>query len=574
MTIETPRAAASPQRTLHIGGSGLPWAGAATLGWFGSYDLIYCEPGKDSEAEQSSFIQALRTGLGMLHRWNGRVVWIVNEYFSAKIAGEIGAGELVPLPALPEGRILTFLGDITGRASPLSAFRDLPHGWTTFATWTDRARTAAVTVGTMSGDERWIVAPRGMEPRDFLVPHEDLQRYLPVAWILFLVLATLFLGRREYRRVQEQYDADVARVATVDVPGIIAEREIGSDDAAGRMLRRVLSEHSKELTSIATELRFAQTPTQLLETSGSDYRGRAHFLLALASGDLDGAYRAAEAAMTRADDESKWARLLTDTLWQRAVESLLELDFQHSEPYAAMFLELSNRQARSAKDREGVQPERNRTLARILLRELRSPRIYSLCGDPEKAREFGRLLGGDWGEALPETTPALIQARRRNASEQCRGKQSQPFDYAVLETLEKIDSRTDLAALPVCGIAPAECAFLKHRAALLEYDKALSSGNTTPSPIPAALQFAADCSYLSDDLLTTVTTIATDDAVKSGLRVDFPALDAALVCVGEDSDHRLIIGNNLEQLPCDALEGQLTAARAPLSAALLNRCRP
>lgn len=564
-TNATPSALRRPH-VLRVGGAGgMSWAEVSSVEWFGSFDVIYCEPVTGTEEQQEAFATTLREATSILHRWSGKIVWIGNEHFSRRIAEAIGCGEPVALPSLPPGEILTTLGALDSGAQPLFALPDLPHGWSPFATWRSRDRTAEVVVGAMSSDERWIVTAPGIAAEEFVLPYEKLQRHLPVVWIASLALVILFLGTREYARIVARYEAGVARVGATDVRQYIVGQQVVGDSAADRMLHRILWEQSSAITSIADEIRFTKTPFQLWKGSASDEAGSTHFQLALLSGDLDATYRiGAAAAATENAHETNWPALLTDTLWQRAVESLLEIDFVHAEMYAVLYVRLSDLHARRATSRDDLQTERNRTLARILLRELHSPRIYSLCSQPENARNFGSLLGGEFGKTLAPTTPALAALRAVNVATQCKGKTAQMVDYTGLSELEQIGASTETAELDVCDIAPTECTFLVHRSALRQ-------GDDLQLSIEKSLTFAASCSYLSDDLLSALTEAIVSSPEKRSLRIDVRSLDNALACVDESSDyaHFIEVG---EELPCAVLTGGVTVLRSPITRDLKAGC--
>lgn len=567
-TLDATTAAPSALRrpnVLRVGGAGgMSWAEVSSVEWFGSFDVIYCQPVTGTEEQQEALATTLCEATSVLHRWSGKIVWIANEHFSRRIAEAIGCGEPVALPSLPPGEILTTLGAMDSGAQPLFAFPDLPHGWSPFATWRSRDRTAEVVVGAMSSDERWIVSASGIAAEEFVLPYEKLQRHLPVVWIASLALAILFLGTREYARMAARYEAGVARVGATDVRRYIVGQQVAGDSAADRMAHRILWEQSSAITSIADEIRFAKTPFQLWKGSASDEAGSTHFQLALLSGDLDATYRIGAAATENAQ-ETDWPALLTGTLWQRSVESLLEVDFVHAEMYAVLYVRLSDLHARRATSRDDLQTERNRTLARILLRELHTPRIYSLCSQPESARNFGSLLGGEFGKMLAPSTPALAALRAVNIATQCQGKTAQMVDYTGLSDLELIGASTETAELGVCDIAPTECAFLMHRSALRQ-------GDDLQSSIEKSLAFASSCSYLSDDLLSALTEAVGSSSEKRGLRIDVKSLDNALACVDESSDYAHFIAEVGEELPCAVLTGGVTALRSPITRQLQAGC--
>lgn len=566
--VTTSASAVLPRpRVLRVGGvGGLTWAEVASVEWFGSFDVIYCEPVTGTEDQQEAFASRLREAISVLRRWSGRIVWIANEHFSLRLAEAIGCGERVALPTLPPGVTLTVLGAMEADGTqPFFALRDLPVSWSPFATWRSHDRSSEVIVGAMSADERWVVTAPGIAAEDFVLRYEKLQRYLPMIWIVSLALALLLLGSREYSETAARYNEDVSRIGTVNVRQLIAGDQVSGDSSADRMLHRILWDRSSALLSITDEIRFAKTPFQLWKASTKDEDGSLHFQLALLSADLDAAYRiGAAAAATDTVDGTNWPELLTDTLWQRAVESLLELDFVHAEIYTAMYVRLSELHVRRETNRENLEIERNRTLARILLRELRSPRIYSLCKQPENARHFGMLLGSPFGEHLPATTPELTALRAANISTQCRGKAAESVDYAGLSELEMIDADTDINDVRICRLAETECAFLVHRSRLRRTDVAQSA-------VAESMAFASTCSYLSDDLISALTHAAAESMQKS-LRIDVNSLDNALACVDENSDYAQFITDVGDELPCAVLRGGATSLRSPIARQLLEGC--
>ncbi len=538
-----------------IGGSeaNLAWKDALSSSALTTYDVIFCEPDRLEEAEIAA-VRHLRDLVAVDRRWRGRVVWTINEHFTSNLGKEIGCGEVVHLP-LPPGRVLSMVRPGDG-VQPVKVLRDPPDDWRAIAKWRSNDGKSEVLVGAISHDTRFVVVPPGFSAEAFVLPYERIQRLLPFAWVLLLALTGFLLVQHEYARTEKLFKNASARIGGVKEEEFEAPpRHDAPADAtpAGRLVDWLLGQPRVFVTSISPEIRLTATPFQLWKKSTHEQRSTAYFDLSLASGDLASAYRIAKASIEEKNDATNWPRLLTSTLWQRAVASLYELDLESAEIYTGMYVDLTNVYAVVAEDDLG--PQRNRTLAHILLDELHSPRAESLCVDPEAARAFGRLLGGNWGRPLPANLEGLRERREENRRSACpNGTFIQPtVDYGELAMLETIDADTDISTVDLCSVLEVECGFLQHRAALLRYERELLTDVLRArSPVNAALQFSSDCTYLSDDLLDIVFAISRPETRRRGLRIDDAALDRALACVEPTSDYATLLKRAVGGLPCDA----------------------
>jgi hypothetical protein len=257
-----------------------------------------------------------------------------------------------------------------------------------------------------------------------------------------ILLAFLVCAVQRYRHQQNSYHKRLATLQDIEPldPDTLAHiAGISTDthwyEPERRMVQDILIEQFDYLppaSSFASNRpanQLAMTTTDdLLDLQSSDY------LLALISGDLYAAFDVATKINPSSEARDTMMPILTDTLWQTAVEYLHELHFRGATQYTEIYLELSQHMLEGADNESELEPPRNRTLAHILQRELKSGRARSLCGSPGVQDSFGALLGGDWGTALPETdSPELAQRRKANAQSFCQNHQKiAPIPYEQL----------------------------------------------------------------------------------------------------------------------------------------------
>ncbi|MFZ2491418.1 MAG: hypothetical protein WA208_08025 [Thermoanaerobaculia bacterium] len=334
---------------------------------------------------------------------------------------------------------------------------------------------------------------------------------------------------------------------------VLSERLLTSERSLS-MLRQAIGESAGSTLSPEELWRQSELPAGV--------RSEAYFRLALVSGDLRSSFRIARYTEFGDEDHYRWHQLLTATIWQTAIESLVEADFRRALPFAQIYVKVLDQIAKAATGEVYEQgPERNRTLARMLVREFENERIWGVCSDLKEAQFFGRLLGGSWGYGLDDgASTSQIKRAARNRAEQCPGRETtQVPGYHALTVADQFlgaseSSERDAADSAVATFAalfPDEFAMLSGRASLLgigvPYDD-VSLRHAADAGAKTLLDLAARPSYLADDALNEVLQNAT------GLTLAAGTLDKAVaVAMRVKGDKALDIETRVSQLDCETV---------------------
>jgi hypothetical protein len=547
------------------------------------FDAIFVIPGENSGQKQDSLIEILTNCHKLFKRHFPPVTWVLNSHSTGAAVQGLSAGSIVALHAKGRGKIISLL---SGAHYPLEhlafAFTEVGDRAMPFATWEKPGGKAKATVGIITVDGRWTFTPPpsafSLLPR--MTSYLRFMRQLVPVFAVAAVMLCLLLGILATRRQRGVYRAEISALAHRVSPLLMAVTRARNENSktwggGGRRLAdRVLTSHIGRLLILAHQLDKEKTPAQLwrLERDRSTSADN-FFYLSLITGDLASAYNILKEMPIKFADGEKWLQILTSTFWQASLESLHELNFERAESYDSLYLVLSYRILTDPSYDGSLDPERNRTLAQILRRELKTERIKMLCLRPGVEGSFGRLLGGVWGEALPAGPLGDLAERRRHFADLFCGRLNRQVtaNYDILRTLEK--ERTLSSADEACRLAELECEY-KSLANRME-----PGGVIDQHLVAETLRFSSSCSYLADDLLATLLDRLLD--VQANKRanprrwLDVQQLSLALSChVGDDNRQRL--EHLLGKISCGWLArvgmGSSWVSESQTAATLVRRC--
>src|ERR1051325_5109018 len=389
-----------------------------------AYSCIVVVPAPGSEKAQRELLARLRSE-SHLGQW--RVLWILNEHVVAEVAEVCGFGRLARRD-LPAGIVTSAFRRLRTAPSHIQVVpEELSSETITIAHLQSAPDAPRVPIATLSQDLRWAAAPPATDLTDLIGLNPKAYRNAFVGLVALLMIVIGLLGVYARSKTHTAYVDGHSAIADFDVRaemGNLATPNAAALPAARLAERLIWSQRSMNLLRLTTKEANGSTlsPEELWNQSQlpPTVRSPAYFRLALLSGDLVSAFRILLQTDFKNQDHHRWAVLLTDTLWQTAVESLQELDFRRAQTFTELYLAAMDRVSLMADELDVLEPERNRTLARILLREAKSGRIKSLCNEPAQAMNFARLLGGDWGERITPVGSREREARiRKNRAEQC-----------------------------------------------------------------------------------------------------------------------------------------------------------
>jgi hypothetical protein len=522
------------------------------------------------------------------------VIWILNEHVISGLAKELYLGSLYRFGALESGVVLSSISQSSINLSEVHwGITDLPRDVTTLARWERSGGGLQIPLAVLSNDGRWLLVPMPLDLNPYLNFPGRLRR---VRWTLAAIAAVLFIlmvlsGTRYVTKQQSAMNQTTASLIVPTLPPHGPLVQIGERwlNPEARLASRALVSHYEHLGQITGTLKPGRTAFSLWQDAGKPkVTAEPYFDLAIASGDLGSAYLIVHGLSYGDDDRDLWFARITATIWQTALESLHELDFGKARTYTDLYLAMSAVIADGADNATKLGPQRNRTFAWILSRELSTNRIESLCAKPGVSHSFGRLLRSDLGYALPAQDLAGLDARRvANRKLYCSHTGISAVNYddlAYLEPLsredEESDDRTVAGEARACQIALLECEFLKLRNKLTQPPSREDS--------KAILRFSAQCSYLSDDLLYNLLMAPTIwDTNRPGLspypqaiRLNIADLRPALKCLASSkSDYRSVIAASLSAASCDTFDGLGTISSTSVGAneslikGILTRCK-
>lgn len=562
----------------------VPWA-EVPLGLPSAFQfsLILVVPEADTLKQQEQVRDLLKQDLEGRPAGSTRVVWVLNENCLPSLAGDLGIGNLIPLRELIGGKVRSLVPKLPVDSTQLKFGIDrISMKVQELAYWEREDRRSRFTLAAASSEGRWILYP-------ILGNYENLYDQIrlgpnPVASIIvaaLILLSIAIVGFVAYQKTNQEYRRAVWNLGNINfLPFPAVDQDLDSKwlTPEARMARRILQKYRNELALIAKGLAPGKSAFELWKSESQKrgaYEGESFIALALLGGDLSSVYRVADAWQPDWY-KSRIMQFLTTTFWQTANEYLYELDFQRAYQYNEMYLKLSRLLLRNTSDFYDLGPERNRTLAYILQREFSSPRIRSLCEDPDAVTEsFGRLLKKAGGSSLPDSPEGLAEKRAQNSGSNCAGLENH-VDYRLLKNLKEPTRHSE----ELCKIAPLECRYVRIVGAFTD-ERNLDPARFDQRLVRQSIEFAKVCSYLSDDALWWAFHYAMTNGGNRLLMPVFQLSDLAPIfaCVESSSaDMAAMLAEQLGKLPC-SLVGSVTAeARATLQRSslldnLLARCQ-
>jgi len=543
-------------------GTHFPWSALPEgLPTIIQYATVLVVPAADTAAAQEQLVELLQNDLRLARSGSTRVLWVLNEHANSAALEKVGLGRPIPVRDARRGRVRSFVHGLSFALETLHfGFADVPARANTLAVW-DQKGAAGTVVGVASASGRWGLMP---PPTDGL--SAAAVRRLPVLSkvlgyaalaVIVLLAAVGLVGLAD--DASDEYQASVRALgsvrglASLRLPNPseeLDERWLGAEE---RVATRIMAEEMPRLVEVADRLDSSLSPYELFR------RGRARdhernllwLRLAYLTGDIGAARRilADVAADTTGSWYSRrgWMEEITGVIWMTALESLHELDFQKARTYTRIYLEEAAALTRGATGLYELAPERNRTLARLLSRELETDRIYSLCTQPDVNTTFGRLIGYRWRAGIPAGgLPELERRRAANREMHCGARPVAPVDYArALAALGAMRRGRDMSMDEdleyTCRLFSLECRFLQIRRRVRDHQTQV---------IGQVADFSSECTYLADDLVGALVFEARArrgpfDAGTLRDRRLLPAWRCALV---EDADYRGVIAEDLREL--------------------------
>jgi hypothetical protein len=518
------------------------------------YNTVLVVPGPNSAERQALLRDLLRAELG--HRLSGgtRVLWVLNAHCIPSIAADLGLGTLIELRALNSGSVHSLVHGLEVPRDRLHYGIDgLSVKALELAYWERPDHRSQIAVAAGSADRRWFLIPpaasyMALTRRQGLGP-SPVASAAAILVVLFALAAIVF---DRTRATFEDYDRSVRLIGDVVWGLPLPEYDTGlsttwsSPDA--HMAIRLLHERRDGFDSVIEQLDPSLSPYEIARRhAGSEESPETYLALAAIAGDLPAAYRIATSLPIDSWQKTSVQQLLTQSLWQTAVEQLHELDFDAAGERTRVYLDASGQVLQGAEYPSDLAPQRIRTLAYILEREHASGRIRSLCNDPDVIpASFARLHTGSWAYSVPTGEPTgLAERRARNRVLGCEGQTIPAMDYRLLEDLGVAERHSDA----LCSAFPLECEFVELRESLFGAEAMVVTADLSHQ----VLDFAGDCSYLSDDavwvLLTAVEFARWEPGSVRGAEL-WPALACAEDLRG---DMNRILEGQIEELPCELL---------------------
>lgn len=541
-----------------------------------AYSCIVVVPAFGSEETQRQLLGRLRSE-SHLGQW--RVVWVLNEHSIAEVGEPCGIGRLMRRE-LSNGIVTSAFRTLQPTPSQIRfLLEDLSPGTVPVAHWQSGRGAPPVPVAALSSDLRWVVTPPAPDLSAIIELRPNVYRSAFAAASVLLLAAIVALAWYARSNSRAAYATGTSAVAEFDTrshAGGLATPDAAAMPAARLAERLISSQRSlnmlrltiKEASGSSLSPEELWTQSQLQQS----VRSPAFFRLALLSGDLVSAYRIVLGTDFKSQDRYRWTILLTETFWQTAVESLQELDFRRAHIFAELYLASLDQVFLGPDDHGEIGPERNRTLARILLRESRSGRIKSLCHQPALASNFGRLLGGEWGTRIEPVSSREREERiRKNRLEQCHNvppSVTAPYDalikaddfYAVNEDGPRFTDYSDLAQL-----VPLEHKYLRARALLADAAQGPRNTEAATAGLIALLEVARTPSYLADDALYT----AAGGIHAVELQLPATAVDRALAVIdASGGDYAVTVRKTIAAMDCERIDWRGFRSNASTSATM------
>ncbi len=542
------------------------------------FSRIVVVPEAKTDELQLKLIEKLKAEIILTTQSRPRVVWILNEHVAAGVPNAVNAGSLTPFQPVVSGSVEMLIGARRRVAANVAQTISVGPAALIVACWRSDDSRIQVPVGVLSRDLQWCFVPPHPEAERIVNRLGFLRQYAVILTCVLLAAGALYKVQHRTAHDRLEYHRSIGELGRVHLRSSISSDRDPSDEGQAsstelwkvpeRNLAEALFFSSKpHLMKISADLSSEQNPYELWSSKKTD--SIAYFDLAVMSGDLVSAYRIAKESHALDIDRDEWSRHLTSMFWQTALQAAHELDFANAKRFTDFYLACIDAVMVGATSPDDLAPERNRTLARILQRELTNGRISALCTQPGVEKSFGHLLGGDWGKSLPEKDAFELDRRRQtNASVNCSNMDdTKTIDYTVLAELARYPTMKTAGKDP-CVIAPLECEFMTIREHL---------GNRMPGSSRDALEFASKCSYLSDDLIYMAVVESGFDEKGIG-KIPVGSLQRAMSCLERaPSDYASIITEDLGNTDCQNLDWSDFTTAAPLHTGairqLIARCR-
>jgi hypothetical protein len=541
------------------------------------FSRIVVVPEAQTDELQLRLIEKLKAEIVLTTQSRARVVWLLNEHVASGVPQAVNAGSLTPFRPVVNGSVEMLIGPRRRVAADVARAVTVGAAALNVALWKSDDGRVRVPVGVLSRDLRWCFVPAHPEAERLVNRLGLLRQYAIILLCLFLAAGAVYKVQHRMPRDEAEFRQSISELGLFRLTSAVSEDEELIDlespvtppwNAPERNLARQLFLSVKpHLANIRADFGKEQNSYELWRAANRE--SIAYFDLAVMSGDLVSAYRIAREAKVDGVDREEWSRHLTATFWQTALEAAHELDFEKAKRYTDFYLACMDALMAGATSPEDLAPQRNRTLARILQRELANRRVTALCTQPGVATSFAHLLGAGWGESLPKADdPELERRRAMNAAVNCSNRVDTPaINYASLADLEQYPTTQTPGSEP-CVIASLECDFMTIREHLGDRNRGSSR---------EGLEFAAHCSYLSDDMIDMVVLAAGFDSAEIG-RIPMNALQRAMSCLERGpSDFATMIGADLSHTDCRNLDWDGFTTAAPLHTdairQLVARCR-
>jgi hypothetical protein len=531
------------------------------------FGTIVVLPEANSDAQQADLAQLLAGDLE-LSSGTTRVVWYLNEHTCpGALTRILEPSRLVRLRHLEGGQIQSFLSEQAPTSAQVSwGVSTSNKHLSTLAYWQSAQSGARVQVAVASADDNWEFIPECIELSELSTSRTRLAKGGSVSLRLFAIATVCTIlacawAAGTYRASRRLYRSEITRLARVGTAPHMRDALARSLEAPtwvaaeAHGARRIMQSEQPGLALISARLEAPYSPHDLaLRTADDPPALRALFAAAFLTGDIASAYRIAREHGR--EDSGEWMHTITNAFFQTSVESLMELDFPKAAAYNEIYLRLSGYVLEGNPD--SPQPERIRTMSQIIHRAFVDGSVYSLCKNPAAARQLGALLGHDWGQPPPAANaPGLSTRINENRRRYCAGRPPPtrvPFESLanlIRMNNDVVDTLTRQASDSTCADFPVECTFIRIRNRLSGLAAEKARGEQAIARVSdAALQFAAVCSYLSDDMVWRL--LLTAKVVP--MRLSAPKLRAALACISRQwSDYSGAVESEVEEVPCSSI---------------------
>lgn len=484
------------------------------------YDFIIVIPETGTEKEQNKVFNLLFDDVRLFNGYLGKIVWILNPFTITSVGVKLSIGEILGIRGCVGGEVLSYIKGVQYNISDIYfGIKDVSMNCLSVA-HLKNANGVKVTVAASSHDDNWLLSPKtdlkilidqvGKSKRQKLKRTSNIVSLILFA--LIILSSTLFGHKSSYKRNISKHSTFSS---ILDLPLPYPEEELNNVwlNPEKRLATRLLSKERDYYLSMSEFMDLRENPYDFwsrLDLDDAFFYGDSQmfYKYALLTGDFPFAYRIAkESILKDFGEREEWAKLLTQTLWQLALESLHELDLVKAEKYNDTYLKLMSYVNKEVYFDAELLPQRILTLSKILQRELKSPRRNSFYMNPGIQNSFGRFSGSSWEYEIPEEDPYdLIQRRKRNLPKDLSFTKDSPFYvvYDSLKTLENLRlhpndySDVNYRMLEAYKFAPLECEYQILKNEILYYP--------TRSTIDKIFAYADKDTYLADDILNVLIT--------------------------------------------------------------------